>query len=119
MGLDAIVNCARFRLGRFALPFPAHTVIDEDGAQLIRGARQLTISLGERGIPIRSFQARSTKPDGIRLMRHMRFTETEPNIPGMRDFSIDVESSGLPLLREYKDALRRWQEAQQTTVMPQ
>ncbi len=81
----------------------------EWGARLIMGARSVIIGLGERGISIRSFKTHSTKPDGIRLMRHLGFTETTSNVPGMRDFVIDVASSGLPFLAEYKDALRRWQ----------
>ncbi len=31
MGLDASVTCACFRQGRIVSPFPAHTMIDEDG----------------------------------------------------------------------------------------
>lgn len=64
-----------------------------------------------RGIIIRSIKAHSTKPDGIRLMRHMGFTELETTIPGMHDFVIQVADSGIPFLQEYKEALRQWQEA--------
>ena len=46
-------------------------------------------------------------------MRHISFTETTPSIPGMHDFSIDVERSGLPVTLEYKDALKQWQEEHQ------
>lgn len=61
-------------------------------------------------IGIRSIKAHNTTPDGIRLMRHMGFTEMIPNIPRMHDFTIDVARSDLPLMLEYKEALRRWQE---------
>ncbi len=82
----------------------------EWGARLVMGARSVLTSLGERCVTIRTLKAHSNTPDGIRLMRHLGFTETAPNIPGMRDFVIDVAHSGLPFLAEYKVALRRWQE---------
>jgi hypothetical protein len=80
------------------------------GASLIMGAMQVIKSLGERGIEIRSIKAHSTKPDGIRLMRHIGFTEVVANAPGMHDFLIDVEESGIPFLMEYKEALKTWKE---------
>lgn len=83
----------------------------EWGRALIMGAMRVLVGLGGRGIIIRTIQAHSTKPDGIRLMRHMGFTETVPRVPGLHDFLIDVESSGLPFLVEYKNALQQWQEA--------
>lgn len=75
---------------------------------LLRGARKVIIGLGERGIVIRSIQAHSTKPDGIRLMRHIGFTEIVSRIPSMHDFKIDVEESGLPFVMDYKQALETW-----------
>jgi hypothetical protein len=80
------------------------------GASLIMGAMQVIKSLGEHGIEIRSIKAHSTKPDGIRLMRHIGFTEVVASIPGMHDFLIDVEESGIPFLMEYKEALKTWKE---------
>ncbi len=80
------------------------------GAALILGAIEVIKDLGERGIEIRSIKAHSTKPDGIRLMRHIGFTEVVANVPGMHNFQIDVEESGIPFLMEYKEALRRWKE---------
>ena len=46
-------------------------------------------------------------PDDIQLMRHMGFPETLPKAPGLRDFFIDIESSGIPFIREYKEALKK------------
>jgi hypothetical protein len=79
------------------------------GAALILGIRSILQSLGQRGIIIHHITAHSSKPDGIRLMRHLGFTETVSTIPGMHNFTIDVEQSGLPLIQEYKEALKRWQ----------
>jgi hypothetical protein len=82
----------------------------EWGMALILGARKVLLDLGRRGIVITHIRAHSSKPDGIRLMRHIGFTETIAAFPGLRDFVIDVEPSGLPFVVEYKEALKRWQE---------
>jgi hypothetical protein len=87
------------------------------GERLIMGAKKVIIGLGERGIVIRRIIAHSFTPDGIRLMRHIGFTETPPKAPGLRDFMIDIESSGIPFVREYKEALRQWQRKQLTADM--
>jgi hypothetical protein len=81
------------------------------GERLILGAREVLLDLGKRGIIIRSIVAHSFTPDGIRLMRHVGFTETIPKAPGLHDFLIEVEQSGLPFVLEYKQALNEWQEA--------
>jgi hypothetical protein len=79
------------------------------GAALILGIRSTLQSLGQRGIIIHHIQAHSSKPDGIRFMRHLGFTETVSILPGMHNFTIDVEQSGLPIIKEYKEALKKWQ----------
>ena len=76
------------------------------GERLILGAKSVLLDLGKRCIIIRRVIAHSSKPDAIRLMRHIGFTEIPPKTPGLRDFLIDVESSGIPFLRGYKDALK-------------
>ncbi len=83
----------------------------EWGAALLRGAHDVLEHLGCRGIIIRSLKAHSTTPDGIRLMRHLGFTETETSIPNMRDFVIDVTTSGIPFIMRYKEAFAEWKEA--------
>ncbi|MHB8596738.1 MAG: MerR family transcriptional regulator [Ktedonobacteraceae bacterium] len=79
------------------------------GELLLLGARRVIIGLGQRGIVIRSLRAHSSTPDGINLMRHIGFTEIVSSIPGMRDFLIDIEQSGLPFAMDYKKALNDWQ----------
>jgi hypothetical protein len=83
----------------------------EWGMALILGARSVLLDLARRGIVIRSIRAHSSKPDGIRLMRHIGFTETVATVPGLHDFLVDVERSGIPFLVEYKEELERWQVA--------
>ncbi len=82
----------------------------EWGKILLVGARQVIVGLGERGIIIRSIQTHSSMPDGIRVMRHAGFTEVESGIPGMHNFFIDVEPSGIPFVVDYKKKLKEWQE---------
>ena len=81
----------------------------EWGAALIKGGLDAIICLGKRGIIIRTIQAHSHTPDGIRLMRHVGFTETPAKIPGLRDFMIDVPKSGIPYIMRYKAALKEWE----------
>ncbi len=81
----------------------------EYGSSLIRGLRRLLIEIGEKGVIIDTIAARSNTPDGIRLMRHLGFTELEPVLPGTRSFIIRVPESGIPLIMEYKHALRESQ----------
>ena len=76
------------------------------GSSIIRGLRRLLIDLGKKGVVIETIAGRSDTPDGIRLMRHIGFTELEPLLPGKRAFIIRVEESGVPLVMQYKQALR-------------
>lgn len=78
------------------------------GQRLILGARSVILDLGRQGIPIRSIIAHSFTPEGIRLMGHIGFIETPPKAPGLRDFMIDVESSGIPFIMEYKQEFAKW-----------
>ncbi len=79
----------------------------EWGSLLLLGARAVLLKLGEQGVIIRSINARSTRTSGIRLARHIGFTETLASTPGMHHFTIDVERSGLPFIMEYKAALHK------------
>jgi hypothetical protein len=88
------------------------------GERLILGARDVLLDLGKRGIIVRSIVAHSFTPDGIRLMKHLGFTETAPKAPGLHDFLIDVEQSGLPFLLEYKQALHEWKAAHKPVSQP-
>jgi hypothetical protein len=74
--------------------------------------------LGRRGIVIRSIKAHSNTPDGVRMMRHLGFTETEAAIPNMRDFVIDVAPSGIPFIMRYKEAFAEWQKAHKNGHKP-
>lgn len=80
------------------------------GEKLLVGARKVITDLGERGIIIRSIQAHSSMADGIRLMRHIGFTEVVASVPGLRDFKIDMEESGLPFVLDYRAALEKWKQ---------
>jgi hypothetical protein len=75
------------------------------GARLISGLMDMIIEWGENGVKIGTIAARSNMPDGIRLMKHMGFTEIERLTPERRTFIIDVKSSGIPFMLRYKKAL--------------
>ncbi|MBA2284223.1 MAG: hypothetical protein H0W02_01940 [Ktedonobacteraceae bacterium] len=78
------------------------------GELLLLGARRMIVNLGQRGVVIRFLKTHSSTPDGINLMRHIGFTEVVSSIPGMHDFVIDMEQSGLPFVMDYKAALKTW-----------
>ena len=75
------------------------------GARLIAGLAGTIIDLGRDGIIIDNIAARSGTPDGIRLMRHIGFTEIERATPERRTFIVRVKESGLPFIEQYKAAL--------------
>jgi hypothetical protein len=76
------------------------------GARLVDGLMKLILRLGKQGIAIKTVAARSYTPDGIRMMRHMGFTEIAPVTPKRRTFIIDVEMSGIPFILTYKSLLK-------------
>jgi hypothetical protein len=82
----------------------------EWGKILIIGARGVILDLAKRGINIRSINAHSHTLDGIKMMRHLGFTETVSKAPGLHDFVIEVERSGIPFIMKYKDILQEWRE---------
>jgi hypothetical protein len=82
----------------------------EWGKVLIIGARSVLLDLAKKGIVIRSITAHSFTPDGIKMMRHLGFTETIPKTPGLRDFTIEVGRSGIPFIERYRELLKQWQE---------
>jgi len=77
------------------------------GFRLISGLMDVFIDLGKKGIIIESLVSRSSKPDGIRALKHMGFTEIPSPIPGRRLFVINVAESGIPFIQEYKKALAK------------
>jgi len=62
------------------------------------------IDTGRKGIVIETFTARSTKPDGIRLLRNLGFTQI-PSTTEKKDFILDVRKSGAREVMQYKRAL--------------
>jgi predicted DNA-binding transcriptional regulator AlpA len=79
-------------------------------SRLIKGIVKEIIEMGGRGIDIETIIARSETPDGIHILRHLGFTEVPSEVPGTRNFIIEVAKSGIPAILEYKDALAEWRE---------
>ena len=85
------------------------------GQTLIRGLIRFFIDLGKRGIPIKQIAARTDSRDGINLLRHAGFTEIESKTQS-RNFIIEVDRSGIPLIMPYKRAFREWKEQNVTNI---
>jgi hypothetical protein len=79
------------------------------GGQLLGRLLRVFVGFGERGIVVKTVQARSRTPEGIRILRHMGFTEVRSSTTS-HNFVIDVEASGLPVIEEYREALARWRQ---------
>jgi len=75
------------------------------GSKLISGLMDVIINLGKRGIIITTIFARSSKPDGIALLRKIGFTEIL-STTDKKNFMVDVEKSGIKEILEYKQALK-------------
>jgi hypothetical protein len=74
------------------------------GARLVSGLVDVLIDMGKKGIVIETFTARSTKPDGISLLRNLGFTQI-PSTTEKKDFILDVRKSGAREVMQYKRAL--------------
>ena len=75
------------------------------GSKLISGLMDVIIDLGKKGVIIKTIVARSTKPDGIALLRKIGFTEIL-STTDKKNFMVDVEKSGIKEIVEYKQALK-------------
>ncbi len=75
------------------------------GEILVLGLFKFLVGLGKRDIPIELIAGRSETHDGINLMKRIGFTEIESQTTN-RNFLIEVERSGIPLILQYKKALR-------------
>lgn len=78
------------------------------GARLVGGLIDALIDLGKRGIIFESFTGRSTKPDGIKLLRNLGFTQI-PSITEKKNFVLNVEMSGAREVMQYKLALKEYE----------
>lgn len=86
-------------------PDTSNTAKRARGQTLIRGLIRFLVNLGERGIHIQMLVARTDSRDGINLLKHAGFTEIESNTHS-RNFVIEVDRSGVPLIMPYKRAFR-------------
>lgn len=86
------------------------------GARLIAGLMGVIIDLGKRGVTIRTLFARSDTPDGIRILKQ-GFTEVA-SVTHTRNFIINVEESGVPIIQEYKEALIRSSQTDDESTNP-
>jgi len=74
------------------------------GSRLMSGLIDVLIDMGKNGIIFETFTGRSTKPDGIRMLRNLGFTQI-PSITEKKNFTLDVQVSGAREVMLYKKAL--------------
>jgi hypothetical protein len=86
------------------------------GSRLIAGLAGTIIDLGRQGVIIDTIAARSSTADGIKLMRHIGFTEIERATPERRTFIINVKPSGIPFMEQYKHALAEWNREEEAKI---
>ncbi len=77
----------------------------EYGSRLVRQFMRIILELGRKGVEVDYIAARSNTADGIRLMKHVGFTEIPPLTPERRTFVINVKESGIPFILQYKKYL--------------
>lgn len=88
--------------------------------RLLFGVASALAELGKQGIIIRKICATSETETGIALSLHARMRTVRrlkpprENKPARYAFELDVATSDLPLLREYKQALAEWQQLHST-----
>lgn len=82
------------------------------GARLLSHLMTVFVDFGKRGIDIKTIWSRSSTVDGIRLLRHIGFTEV-PSRTTSHNFLIEVKYSGLPIIEEYKAAFAEWKRRQE------
>ncbi len=88
-----------------AKPGTSDTAKRARGQTLIRGLIRFLVDLGKRGIHIKLIVARTDSRDGINLLKRIGFTEIESKTQS-RNFIIEVDRSGIPLIMTYKRAFR-------------
>lgn len=71
--------------------------------RLLMGILKVMEELAKKGIVIKRLWAKSETPDGIRLCSNLGFTELEPESNKLpRKFVLDLETTDLPQLKQYK-----------------
>ncbi|GCF06872.1 helix-turn-helix domain-containing protein [Dictyobacter arantiisoli] len=80
------------------------------GAKLISKFMDTIIDLGKRGVIIDNILAVGATKSGIRLLQHFGLSEVISPRPDTRIFTINMKESGSPLINQYKQALREYQE---------
>jgi hypothetical protein len=86
------------------------------GASLISKFITKLIGLGYRGVIIDKIIAIGGTHNGIRLLQAFGFTEIPTLRTGQREFILEPEKSGSPVVQQYKEALRQWQQKYQTAT---
>lgn len=84
---------------------------------LLEGFAETLTEWGEKGIEIAKVYAASNTASGIRIIKHAGFSTLKEIGAGTGRFTfeLDVNTAEVRLLTQYKEALRKWKERQQTS----
>lgn len=81
------------------------------GQRLVMGALSVFSEFGRRGVEINGIHATSRTPTGINICRKFRMHEEQvPNEKGRYHFWINPQTSDMPLIRGYREALAEYRE---------
>lgn len=81
--------------------------------KLLRGALDVLEDFAARGMAVRMLYATSEKSDGIRLARKLGMKEIRYPGDHLLRFELDLETSDLLMLNDYKQALSEWRKQQE------
>lgn len=85
------------------------------GYFLLMNLEQVFIDLAKEGVDIRTIWAKSGTVPGIKLCRDFGFTELGYINNEQIGFKLDIETSNLPMVQRYREALREYKKAHNRT----
>jgi hypothetical protein len=71
------------------------------GVRLIGGLISTILDMLENGVNIQAFYAESESVDGIRILKHMKFTEI-PSVTDYKNYVLEMDKDGRATLEKYK-----------------
>lgn len=86
------------------------------GAKLISRFMDIIANLGSRGVILEEILSVGATKSGIRLLQHFGFSEIMFTRSDTRLFEIDIQKSGAPVMKAYREALEQYNEAKSKNV---
>jgi len=86
--------------------------VKRHGRLLLLGLFKTLIEMGKVGIDIQKIWAMSSSVSGIRLSRDLHFDELEYSNNDQIGFLLDVEASGSPFIKKYREVLATYKKSE-------